>query len=123
MFILLMLVGWFGMPVFAANVISSTCAALSVFLVSRLLVFDADKHALGARIALYAAYTLCVIVIAAAALQEVATLLRGLAAANGVAFGATAFAAAAKIIVTPPQLLLNFVVAGYTSERPIRRVG
>ncbi len=119
--LLLLQVGLLGLAAAGANVVSSTVAALSVFLVSRLMIFRRQRHALGRRVVFYAAYTLCVIGVATLCLHGVVTLLRPIAAAQGWRPSATLLAGAAKIIVTPPQLLLNFVVARWTSERAMAR--
>lgn len=115
--VLVVLVGSFQVPAFAANVVSSSIAALSVFLLSRYLVFKRDERALGVRIAIYMGYTLCVILVAAAALRGVIGILAGIPLTQH--YSATVLAGIAKVIITPPQLLLNFVVARATSERPV----
>jgi putative flippase GtrA len=47
MAVLLALVGLLGLPPFLANIASSCAAALSVFLISRLVIFDGARTALG----------------------------------------------------------------------------
>ena len=117
--ILLLLVGASGVPVFAANIVSSSTAALCVFLLSRHFVFERRTHALGTRIAIYMAYTLCMILAAAAALQAIVSFLGGLEVLRPMHLSATVLAGVAKVIVTPPQLLLNFFMARAMSERTI----
>ena len=117
--ILLLLVGALGVPAFAANVVSSSTAALCVFLLSRRLVFERKAHALGTRVAIYMAYTLCMILVAAAVLQAIASFLGGLEVLRPLHLSATVLAGIAKVIVTPPQLLLNFFMARAMSERTI----
>ena len=78
--ILLALVGLLGMAPFAANFISSSIAALSVFLLSRELVFNKASGRTALRIAAYLAYV--VLVIAVASLMLDITLELGLGQAE-----------------------------------------
>ncbi len=116
---LLVLLVWAGVPVFFANVVSSTTAALSVFLISRIVIFKGQQTALGARVAIYTLYTLCMILLAATALQEVVVLGAAFLAAHGVAVSSTSMAGIGKVIITPPQLILNFLVARFLSKREL----
>ena len=115
--ILLALMGLLGVAPFAANFVSSAIAALSVFLVSRELVFNKAAGRTGLRVAAYLAYVLVVIAVASAGVQLITAWLRELAEAQGWAMSATAAAGAAKVVVTPPQLILNFLVSRLVSER------
>lgn len=117
--ILLTLVGVFGMTPFAANVISSCTAALSVFLVSRELVFSKASGRTSLRILAYLAYVLVAIGIASVAVQWLSVWLPEFAGARGIALSATAVAGIAKVLVTPPQLVLNFIVSRFMSERRV----
>lgn len=117
--ILLSLVRYLEVPASVANLVSSCTAALSVFLVSRYLVFQRAKTGLGLRMVLYLAYTLVVIVLAGVVIQVLLGPLSNVTRLLGLSFSATGLAAIAKIIVTPPQLLLNFVVARAMNERVI----
>ena len=117
--LLLSMVGVLGVPPFAANVVSSSAAALTVFLLSRRLVFDRSEGALGTRIAVYLLYTLCLITVAAWVMTLIIQVLAGLAQANGYAPPPAVLTACAKVLVTPPQLLLNFLMSRHMSERAI----
>ena len=117
--LLLSMVGVLGVPPFAANLVSSSTAALTVFLVSRRLIFDRSEGALGTRIAVYLLYTLCLITAAAWAMTLIIQALGGLAQANGFDPSRAALTAVAKVLVTPPQLLLNFLMSRHMSERAI----
>jgi putative flippase GtrA len=122
--ILLVLVRGGGVGAGRANVVSSLIAAGSVFLASRVLVFDGRPGAVPARLGLYLLYVLGVIVAASAAVAVLTARLTGPAGLLGVRLaGATAAAAAAKVLVTPPQLVLNFFVSRFLSERPAPRAG
>lgn len=119
--ILLLLVGAAGLPAAAANVASSATAALTVFLVSRHLVFARSHGALGIRIVVYAGYTLCLILVMSVVMHYLIALFRTVAGARGIPLTASVAAALAKIVVTPPQLLMNFLMSQHVSERPIAR--
>lgn len=117
--LLLSMVGGLGMPPFAANVISSSTAALMVFLLSRRLIFDRSEGALGTRIAVYLLYTLCLITAAAWVMTLMIGALGGLAQTYGHDPSRAVLTACAKVLVTPPQLLLNFLMSRHMSERTI----
>lgn len=119
--ILLSLVSALSAPPFVANVISSSIAALTVFLVSRRFLFASAEGALGTRVAIYFVYTLSVIAVAALAMALIVTGLDGMTQIYGYSPGRTALAAAAKILVTPPQLLMNFLMSRHMSEREFAR--
>ena len=122
--ILLVLVRAAGVTPAVANVVSSLTAASTVFLVSRALVFDGPAGGVHVRLGLYVLYTLAVIFAASVVVGLVAARLGSPAGLLGVHLaGSTAAAAAAKVLVTPPQLLLNFFVSRYLSERPGLRAG
>ena len=115
--LLLSMVGGLGVPPFLANVISSSAAALTVFLVSRRFIFDRSEGALGTRVAVYLLYTLCLITAAAGVMTLIIQVLAGLAQANGYAPSPAVLTACAKVLITPPQLLLNFLMSRHMSER------
>ncbi len=115
--LLLSMVVAFGVPPFVANVISSSIAALTVFLVSRRFIFDRSEGALGARIVVYLLYTLSLITVAAGVMTLIIHLLAGLAQANGYDPAPAVLTACAKVLITPPQLLLNFLMSRHMSER------
>lgn len=117
--ILLALVGFFGVAPFIANLVSSSIAALSVFLISRELVFNKASGRTALRIAAYLAYVLVLICVASVAVQLISTWLREFAEGHRLALSATAAAGVAKVIVTPPQLVLNFLVSRFMSERRV----
>lgn len=117
--LLLSMVGVLGVPPFLANIVSSCTAALTVFLLSRRLIFDGKEGGLGVRIAVYLIYQLCLITAAAWVLALLIGGLGALARANGFDPSHAALTAAAKVLVTPPQLLLNFLMSRLVSERAI----
>ena len=104
------------MPVFTANMISATTAALTVFLLSRKLVFLAARDRVFLRALFYAAYTLAVIVVASLAIKYVTRGAAAVSAHFHLLLSIAACALLAKIVVTPLNFLLNFLVARFTSE-------
>ena len=116
MAILLMLVKFAAMPASVANVISSSVAAVSVFLVSRHFVFDKAEGRLAGRVGLYFAYTLAVILIASVAMDYVGSYLLTLAQRMDWVVSASSIAAIAKVIITPPQLFMNFLASRLLAE-------
>lgn len=122
--ILLLLVRAAGVTPSLANVVSSLIAASTVFLVSRALVFAGPAGGVHVRLGLYMLYTLGVILAASVVVGLLASRLASPAGLLGVRLAAgTAAAAGAKVLVTPPQLLLNFFVSRFLSERPALRAG
>lgn len=115
--ILLALVGFLGVVPFAANLVSSSVAALSVFLLSRELIFAKAAGRTALRIAAYLAYVFLLICVASVGVQLISTWAREFAEAHRTTLSATAVAGIAKVLVTPPQLILNFMVSRHMSER------
>jgi len=113
-FLLLALVRFLKLPVFTANLISASTAGLFVFLASRKVVFRATHGNVARRAIFYLAYTIGVILLASWAMR----LLVGLFHASGNAWLARPVIAAAlaKVLVTPANLALNFVVARGVNE-------
>lgn len=113
-FILLVLVRFFGLPVFGANLLSAGTAGLLVFLLSRKMVFRASHGNVARRALFYLVYTLAVIVLASWTMR----LLVGMFHASGNAWlmRPVIAAALAKILVTPATLALNFIVAKGVNE-------
>jgi putative flippase GtrA len=114
--LLYLLVRFAGLPVLRANLISATTAALLVFLLSRKLVFNAPATHLGVRLLIYSGYTLLVIVAASAAMKYISFGAFSLSRHFGYPLATSTCALVAKIVVTPPNFLLNYAVARITSE-------
>ncbi len=115
--ILMLLVGLAGAPTFAANVVSSSVAALSVFLVSRSLIFTPERGGLEIRVAIYLTYTLLMIGLAAGAMTLIVDVLSALAGRHDLHPRPAVLTATAKILVTPPLLISNFLMSRHASER------
>lgn len=99
-----------------ANIVSSCCAALCVFLISRLIVFRGRENELSLRLAAYLLYTLVLIFMASGVLGALTRFFTPFAIEHFGAYHSVLVAALAKIIITPPQLLLNFLVARKLNE-------
>ena len=117
--LLLLLSQSFGVPLSLANVISSSTAALSVFTVSRLLIFNPVVERPWLRTLLYACYTLAVIAIASAVIAPIAAGIQHASTYFAFALTAGSVSFLAKVIITPPQLLANFFMSRYLAERKI----
>jgi putative flippase GtrA len=112
--LLLVLVRLFALPVFTANLISAGTAGLTVFLLSRRVVFGVSHGSVAHRALFYLLYTVAVIVLASWAIR----LLAGGFQSGSIARLArpVVAAAVAKILVTPVTLGLNFIVAKGVNE-------
>lgn len=119
MSLLLILVAVLRVPEFAANLVSSLVAAGTVFLVSRRFVFASAAGKLPLRTATYLLYTVIVVLIASAALHWISGFISRVARQHIVELDPTTVTAAAKILITPPQLLLNFFMSRFLNERPM----
>ncbi|MBS0451571.1 MAG: GtrA family protein [Proteobacteria bacterium] len=108
---------------FYANIVSSCVAATCVFLFSREVIFRKVPRVLHLRLAAYLGYTLCIILLASAAIGLLVGMLAAIAGSLNFELPATAAAAIAKVIVTPPQLVANFVVSRFLSERTFKEMG
>lgn len=114
------LFGWgvtLGADPFAANLLSALTAASLVFLASRRLAFARQEGAAAQRSALYALYTLGVILLAGRAIAILMLAMDWMAGRAGLAPTPALAAMLAKVAVTPPQLLANFLVARALAER------
>lgn len=95
---------------FVANLLSSLAAAAFVFLVSRRRVHDGRSDAVPARLGLYLGYTLALIVASSWVLAMIVpTMLAMMPRVDAVL--------AAKVAITPPQFLLNFIVSRELARR------
>jgi putative flippase GtrA len=100
-----------------ANMISSLTAASLVFLVSRRRVFAGATGSAATRLCLYLCYTLAQVAVASICVGALARLFGGEFRRLGLSEAAVLAALAAKVLVTPGQLILNFLVAGRLNRR------
>ncbi|MDF7777386.1 hypothetical protein P1X14_19165 [Sphingomonas sp. AOB5] len=99
--LLLALVALFQIPASVANLFSAATAASLVYLVSHHRIHDGQRHRTEIRLGIYLIYTAALILAASLAIGAILPLLGA----------GTAATFAAKCIVTPPQLLCNFLVS------------
>jgi putative flippase GtrA len=114
--LLLLLVGIVGLQSGVANAISSATAALTVFLLSRELVFLKAGGRLLLRCTLYLGYTAVVILLASMAIRYFSTGLAAWMKSGDRVLPAIVSAGFAKVLVTPPQFLLNYCMSRWLSE-------
>ena len=108
-----LLVWLFHMAPFPANVAGGLLGASITFLASRERIFTARSGSTPVRLGLYLAYTLGLLVVASAAVQGVALLV-----AHGLPMLPAQYGAlAAKCLVTPFTLALNFFAAKVLNTR------
>ena len=114
--LLLLLSQGFGIHISIANFVSSSVAALLVFTVSRFLIFDSTPGRSFLKTLIYFFYTCGVIVVASVFMGFLVRLVQYGAPqlALEITQGQAAFLA--KVIVTPPQLLANFLMSRYLSR-------
>jgi putative flippase GtrA len=97
-----------------ANVASSLTAAAFVYLVAHRRVHGGRSHLVPLRLGLYVAYTVALVGLVSVVL---ALLVRGLEARLPAAMALVA----AKVLVTPPQFLCNFLVSRRLALQPMGR--
>ncbi len=115
--LLLWLSAHMGQGMFAANLISSSVAAMTVFLIARRLVFGEQEQAAGLNVLLYATYTCGVIVLASWAIGNVATLVSSTTQHLAMQVDAATVSFIAKVLITPPQLVANFFASKILAKR------
>ncbi|MCW3848023.1 hypothetical protein OF829_12305 [Sphingomonas sp. LB-2] len=113
--LLLALVGLAGVAPQIANLFSASCAATLVYLVSHRRIHSGASHGLQFRLGFYLIYTAALIFAASWAMAPL-TALAATFTGPGVA---AAFVA--KCLVTPPQLLCNFLVSRAVARVPLGR--
>lgn len=115
--LLLLLTALMSFPVHAANFVSSATAALTVFVVSRYLVFSGADAPLAGRVLAYFAYTACVIFLASAAIAGIRGGLVRIAQHFDWSLDPQALTFWAKVVITPPQLVANFLMSRLLNEK------
>jgi putative flippase GtrA len=113
--ILLALSQTLGIALSYANFISSSVAALVVFTVSRFLIFDSSTEQSLLKTGIYFCYTCGIIFAASTVIGPILRLIRY--SSQYLEIWPTAGQAAflAKVLITPPQLLVNFIMSRYLS--------
>ena len=108
--ILMALAGWAGLPAGWANVVSSLSAACLVYLVSHYRIHDGRPDAVSLRLGAYLLYTTLLVLGASFVLQF---LVRAMSEYITPAQALVT----AKVLVTPPQLLANFLVSRHLARK------
>lgn len=116
-FLLLFFANVVHLPLFAANFLSSSIAALSVFTVSRLMLFEPTGEQYLLKTLAYAGYTAVVIVCASSLIGAANGLSHAMAEWVGASLSAAGHAFVAKVLITPPQLIANFFVSRFLIEK------
>lgn len=115
--LLLCLVRFAQLPTGVANVVSSAAAATVVFILSRRWIHGGASNGLATRLSFYLIYTAVVILLASFAIGLIDSGLTPWLSQIGPAWLSTL---AAKMIITPPQLVCNFWVSRYFARLTLR---
>lgn len=102
-----------GIPAGWANVVSSLLAASLVYLISHHRVHEGQPDAVPMRLAAYLAYTVVLVF-------SVSFVLQMLVGAISEYMAPGRALVAGKVLVTPPQLLANFIVSRHLARKPVR---
>jgi putative flippase GtrA len=117
--LLLFLTQSIGTALSVANFISSSVAALTVFTISRILIFQPSESYPLLKTLIYFCYTCGIIVAASAVIGPIAWLLQHAAEYFSIELTRGNISFLAKVLITPPQLLLNFFMSRYLAENRI----
>lgn len=114
--LLLVLSQGMGVSLSVANFISSSIAALSVYTISRFVVFHVSENRPMLRTFIYFSYTCGIIVVASFLIAPVAWSLQRSADYLLLSPTAAQISFLAKVGITPPQLVANFFMSRYLAE-------
>lgn len=106
-----------GWPPVVANMASGSCGALFVFAMSARGIFARNHGSMAQKIAMLLVFNLAVIVVCSFILGWIVDELTIVVAAAQVFVPPVAIRIAAKMLVTPVTLVLNFVVVRFLLER------
>jgi putative flippase GtrA len=115
-FLLLLLTAKLSTPLTIANFISSSVAALSVFTISKFLVFKPNGASPILKTFIYFGYTCAVILLASVIIGPAAWLVKRTADYLAIELAPGQLTFIAKVLITPPQLLANFLMSRYLVE-------
>jgi putative flippase GtrA len=113
--LLLALVGLAGVAPQVANLFSASCAATFVYLVSHRRIHSGQREGLQLRLGAYLVYTAVLILAASWAMAPLTAFAAHLTGPG------IAAAFIAKCLVTPPQLLCNFLVSRAVARASLGR--
>ena len=108
-----------GISLSIANFISSSIAALLVFTVARYFVFYVRSANSLLKTLLYFCYTCAIIVIASSFIEPIVLLVQYLFSKFTIEATSGQIAFSAKVIITPPQLIANFLVSRYIAHKKL----
>lgn len=109
--VLLLVLAGLGIELGVSNFVSSMTAGVAVFLVSRRWIFNSSETPVLGSTLIYMAYQVLVIIFISFLIGPVATSAREGLEASGFFPGAVFTSFLGKVLLTPPQLLSNFLVS------------
>lgn len=115
--VFMLLSGPGGWHVVAANMVSGSCGALFVFAVSARGIFERNRGSMAQKVGALLLFNAAVILASSLVLGAIAALLASSAVRLGWNVPLHGLHLAAKVLVTPVTLALNFVVVRYLLER------
>jgi len=115
--LLLALVGIAGLQPQVANLFSASTAAAMVYLIAHRRIHSGARRGIEVRLGVYLVYTGIVILLASSAMIPLTAMAARMLDAEP-AGAAAAFVA--KCLVTPPQLVCNFLVSRALARAPVR---
>lgn len=115
--VFLLLSGPGGWPVVAANMVSGSCGSLFVFMASSRGVFRRNEGSMPQKVGALLLFNAAVILASSVVLGLIATGLADGAVRLGWAVAPGVVRLAAKVLVTPVTLALNFVIVRFLLER------
>lgn len=115
--ILLILSQIFGVRHSLANFVSSSTAALLVFSASRFLIFDSSPAQSLLKTFIYFCYTCAVIFAASVVIDSLIGAIKHMGSYFLLEMSSVKVALIAKVLITPPQLLTNFAISRYVSQK------
>ena len=121
----LLLSGPGGWPIVAANIVSGSCGTLFVFMASSRGVFSRNEGSMAQKIGALLLFNATVILASSVVLGLIASGLADGATRLGWPVAPGLVRLAAKVLVTPVTLALNFIIIRFLLERfiGVRRPG
>ena len=116
-FIYLSIISFNSITPFVANLISSTIAAILVFILSRMFIFDKAEGAFLLRLTMFYSYSVMAIIASSFMIKFTIEMLDSISTQHEFYEILSYKPAIAKILVTPPLLMVNFVISKILIER------
>ena len=105
-----------GLLPYIANFISSSLAAILVFTISREFIYDKADGSGGRRFVYYFFYSAIAIILASMSILYLSLQLGNFSIRNEIHLTEFSVAVIAKILITPPLLILNFLMSRFLNE-------